>query len=201
MVYSTAEPLLTWFDRPLMKSPEVGIAIVGVGALVPGYVLVAPARHCRSVQALFQPSIRQFMGFFEQVRKRVENRFGPTTVFEHGSCLGTTRCRAACITHAHLHIVPGSYNLESLGLDARTYATLTDTLTASEHERFDGYLLYQEPGGNVRYAPDPGISQFFRRHIARRLGTPDEWDYALFPHFGRIRATIDGLDSSPPPIT
>ena len=61
--------------------------------------------------------------------------------------------------------------------------------------------MYREPGGLVQYSPDEGVSQYFRRHIARMLGRPDDWDYALFPQWENIRATLDAFPrSSVPPL-
>jgi hypothetical protein len=61
----------------------------------------------------------------------------------------------------------------------------------------DGYLMYREPGGLVQYSSDVGVSQYFRRHIARMLGCPDDWDYALFPQWENIRATQETFPCSP----
>jgi hypothetical protein len=38
--------------------------------------------------------------------------------------------------------------------------------------------------------PDIGVSQYFRRVIAKQLGRPSEWDYAVFPRWENVRATI-----------
>jgi hypothetical protein len=60
--------------------------------------------------------------------------------------------------------------------------------------------MYREPGGPVQYSPDAGISQYFRRHIARMLGRPDDWDYALFPHWDNIRTTQNDFSATGPPV-
>ncbi len=182
-----------WYDRPIMQSENVGTAVCAVGALVPGYLLVSPVQHESSVQSLTRPTAVAFLDFLAEVQATVERQFGPTTIFEHGSCRSEERRRSACITHSHVHIVPGSYALERLSLPVRRFKTLTGIVDIPRAERNQGYLMYREPDGMVCYAPDAGISQFFRRHIAKMLGRPEEWDYALFPDWANLRATQDVL--------
>ncbi|SNT33148.1 hypothetical protein SAMN05421812_104541 [Asanoa hainanensis] len=190
---------MAWYDRPIMRSEGVGTAVCAVGALVPGYLLVSPAQHESSVQALTRPTAVAFLSFLADVHATVERHFGPTTIFEHGSCRSEERRRSACISHSHVHLVPGRYALEQLGLPVRRFETLTGIVDIPPTERNQGYLMYREPDGMVCYAPDAGISQFFRRHIAKMLGRPDEWDYALFPDWANLRATQEALGSGSAP--
>jgi len=192
-VYRADERELAWYDRPLVKEQGIGVAICGVGGFVPGYVLVAPALHHSAVQGLPVDAGTRFVEFTRLVLRRVEGAYGPATIFEHGSCRSDERRRSACITHSHVHIIPGFYSFDSLRLSVRVYDALSDLLEAPERERTDGYLMYQEPGGPLCYAPDAGVSQYFRRHIAHTLGCPTEWDYALYPRWPNLRATQQRL--------
>lgn len=197
--YGETEADLAWYDRPLLKEDGVGVAIPGVGAFVPGYVLVSPARHESSVRDLPANLATGFIDLVQAVTERVESAFGPATIFEHGSCRDEERRRSACITHSHVHILPGSYSFDSLGLPVKVFGDLSEVMKEKKPERADGYLMYREPGGPVCYAPDAGVSQYFRRHIARVLGRPDEWDYAVFPRWLNVRATRDMLTAGPLP--
>jgi hypothetical protein len=182
---------LPWYDRPLMEAQGVGIAVAGVGAFVPGYTIVASSLHVSSVQSLPKAMQGAFDEFVSTVVDKVQAYYGEVTLFEHGSCGDTQRRRSACIEHAHIQILPGSYSLTSLGLRIATFASIAEFLRA---EGIDGgYLMYREPGGPVCYAEDVGVSQFFRRHIARRLGVDEEWDYALFPRWDSVRRTHETL--------
>lgn len=191
--YGATATDLPWYDRPLVRRPDVGVTIAGVGAFVPGYVLVAPAEHKSSMQGLPPPEGRRFVEFVHAVVRCVESRFGPATIFEHGSCRSEERRRSACITHSHIHVIPGRYSFDMLGLDKREYAELVDLVEVPRLQRADGYLMYREPGRPVCYAPDMGVSQFFRRHIARVLGVAEEWDYALYPRWEHVRITQSEL--------
>jgi diadenosine tetraphosphate (Ap4A) HIT family hydrolase len=186
-----------WYDRPLMTRPDVGLVLAAVGALVPGYVLVAPAVHEVSVQRLAAERAAEFVDFLSLVISQVERRFGPTTIFEHGSCGSVDGRRSACIAHSHVHLVPGRHDLDALRLPTRTLDGLSGLVTMAPADRFDGYLMYQEPGGPVCYTSDAHVSQYFRRHIAHHLGRSDEWDYVLFPEWDNVRATQEAFSVRP----
>lgn len=192
-VASLPEGQLPWHDRPVIKEPGIGAVIPAVGAFVPGYVLISPAQHRSSLQNLPAEVAFRFVDFVGGVLARIEAIFGPATIFEHGSCRSEERRRSACLTHSHIHIVPGAYSFGTLGLPVRLYGGFSDLLLAGDGEKLDGYLMFREPGGPVCYAPDLGVSQYFRRHIARVLDCPDEWDYALFPRWDNVRVTQDRL--------
>jgi hypothetical protein len=142
-----------------------------------------------SVQGLPPNAARDFAAFVSVVVERVKSTYGPVTIFEHGSCRSEERRRSACLTHSHIHIIPGKYSFDTLGLPAKMYGQLSDIWKEPASKRADGYLMYREPGGPIFYAPDVGVSQYFRRHIARVLGCPDEWDYAVFPRWRNVRDT------------
>ncbi|MBU2665981.1 hypothetical protein KOI35_20935 [Actinoplanes bogorensis] len=196
-VYATDDQALPWYDRALIRQNQVGVAMCAVGAFVPGYLLISPAQHESSVQALATSAAPDFLIFVDRVVAEVERMYGPSTLFEHGSCRAEERRRSACITHSHIHVVPGAYSFDLLGLPVRPLGTLADLVKVPAAERADGYLMYREPGGLVQYSPDAAVSQYFRRHIARMLGRPDEWDYALFPQWQNVRATQDDFWRTP----
>lgn len=196
-VYAADDQELPWYDRPLIRQDEVGVAMCAIGAFVPGYVLISPAQHESSVQALAAEAVPDFLTFVDRVVDAVEQTYGPSTLFEHGSCRAEERQRSACITHSHIHVLPGAYSFNLLRLPIRSLGTLAGLVNLPPAERADGYLMYREPGGLVQYSPDAGVSQYFRRHIARMLGRPDDWDYALFPQWENIRATQDVFPWSP----
>jgi diadenosine tetraphosphate (Ap4A) HIT family hydrolase len=184
---------LPWYDQPLMEAQGIALAVAGIGAFVPGYTLVATSTHVRSTQNLARARQPKFNEFLTIVIQRVEAHFGPVTVFEHGSCGDSRNRSSACIEHAHIQIIPGNYSFASLGLTVSTFRSFADFLSSTNIN--EGYLMYREPGGPICYATDVGMSQFFRRHIARHLGIDEEWDYALFPRWGFVRQTLDVIEN------
>jgi hypothetical protein len=110
-------------------------------------------------------------------------------MFEHGACATPDKPRSACITHAHLHLVPGSYSLVS---EAPGEIAKHDSFEKFLAEGQDGpYLMVQDPDGPLISFEDRPSSQFFRQIIARHLGMPERWDYALFPFFETVRRTYE----------
>jgi diadenosine tetraphosphate (Ap4A) HIT family hydrolase len=180
---------LPWHDRPLVQEPEVGVAISAVGAFVPGYVVVAPTSHTRSVRDLAPARRAEVLDLVRRLRSRIEGVYGPTTIFEHGSCREAEGRRSACIAHSHIHIIPGEYGFGRLPIASEAFDSLDGMFAALSERPGTGYLMYHEPGGRFCCSVDPGIPQFFRRHIAAVLGEPDAWDYAAAPRWDTVRAT------------
>lgn len=178
-----------WYDRPLIHEPGVGVVVSAVGAFVPGYVIVAPEMHTRSIRDLPRGPRGEWLRFAQSARFHIERIYGPVTIFEHGSCQWLDGRRSACIAHSHINVVPGEYRFDRLALRFATFESLEAMFSATETCHGAGYLMYQEPGGLVHYAADPEISQYFRRHIAAALGEGDEWDYAAVPRWDNVRAT------------
>lgn len=177
---------LPWHDKVLARVPDVGAVIAGLGAFVPGYVLVFPEEHIKStLQIRFR---KRFLEFVDRAVGRVTDIFGPATIFEHGTCVTPGTRRSACLDHAHLHVLPGSYRLTIFM--QRRYANPMYYNGLNGNESPDGYLYLREPEGPAWYAPDPKVSQYFRRKIAEQLNRPDEWDYLMFPRLNNVRETI-----------
>ncbi|MFA1539961.1 hypothetical protein [Actinomadura monticuli] len=181
--------LIPWYDRPLIHEPEVGTVIGAVGALVPGYVIVAPIMHTRSIRDLPKGKRSELLRLLDAVRSRIERHYGPATIFEHGSCRELEGRRPACVAHSHVHVVPGKYGLAQTAPQFTAFDSLEGMLAAADSGRGLSYLMFQEPGEPVHFAADPGVSQFFRRHIAAALGEADAWDYAAVPRWDNIRET------------
>jgi diadenosine tetraphosphate (Ap4A) HIT family hydrolase len=194
-IQSVAPESLPWHDRPLARIPGVGGVIAGLGAFVPGYVLVFPEQHVESVLRIRQETSAAFRDLIRRTARAVQSAFGPPTLFEHGSCPREGVRRSACLDHAHIHILPGSYDLRS-HVTSRGGSQSVNELTLDE----GGYLFLHEPMMRPVYGRDPGMSQFFRRQIATALSIPDEWDYLLFPRLENVSRTIRYLKVSFEPV-
>jgi len=190
-----------WFNRPIASDEHRTLVLPAVGALVPGYVLVLPVRHVTATCRIPASDRAAFAAFVADVAVRLTLVYKvDVTLFEHAACDAPSAARASCINHAHLHAVPGNYNLSSMvgGTDIRSYASLEDFLA---DERHDPYLMLQDPGGPVVSFVDQPLSQYFRRVIARQLGMDNCWDYALFPFWNNVKQTCDDFAGSVPPTT
>jgi diadenosine tetraphosphate (Ap4A) HIT family hydrolase len=179
-----------WFNQPVATEEGCAVAIPSVGSFMPGYLLVVPIAHVTATCRMPLDVKAKFAAFTYNLSSRLSSLYGaPITMFEHGACVSSRLARSACITHAHLHLVPGKYDLVSeLPGRAENHGSLEEFL---EHERDDPYLMAQDPGGLIVSFEDRPAPQFFRRVIADRLGIPSRWDYALFPFFDNVRRTYD----------
>jgi diadenosine tetraphosphate (Ap4A) HIT family hydrolase len=178
---------LRWHDRPLVRIPGIGAVIPGLGAFVPGYVLVFPEQHVESTLRVARKIRPAFDDMVSRTAQAVTEIFGPTTIFEHGSCSQPDTRRSACLDHAHIHILPGLYGLTKLVTEP---IGCSHDHPGSARTADAGYLLLHEPPHGPRYGIDPGISQYLRRCIATKLGVPDEWDYLLFPRMANVEQTV-----------
>jgi diadenosine tetraphosphate (Ap4A) HIT family hydrolase len=196
-IQSVPPESLPWHDRPLARIPGVGGVIAGLGAFVPGYVLVFPEQHVESVLRIRQETSAAFRDLIQRTARAVQSAFGPPTLFEHGSCPREGVRRSACLDHAHIHILPGSYDLRShVTSRGGSQGRSVNERTLDE----GGYLFLHEPMMRPIYGCDPGMSQFFRRQIATALSIPDEWDYLLFPRLENVSRTIKYLKISFEPV-
>lgn len=183
-----------WFNTPITSDEDKAFVVPSVGSLVPGYLLAIPVLHVTATCRIPEDEKERFASFVETIRTRLEQIYkSGVTLFEHSACGAPQQARSACISHAHLHLVPGSYDLASEAPQSRMmqYASLRAFI---EGEHTSSYLMLQDPGGPVIASEDPAIPQFFRRLIAKRLGIAEAWDFALFPFFANVRQTYHDFD-------
>jgi diadenosine tetraphosphate (Ap4A) HIT family hydrolase len=179
-----------WFDEPLYVGPDGSIALLGVGALTEGYVIVYSPTHVTSIAQITKDTRNSFSAFACEVIEHLEDRFGPVILFEHAGCQSDDPASAACVAHAHLHIwaVGSRVELEQPSA-AREFSDLSDFLSHADEFVDSPYLLSRNSEGPVYVGEGNGIPQFFRRQVAGQLGRPDEWDYAAFPEEEVMRRT------------
>ena len=185
---------IPWTDRPLLFDPRYGGIIPGVGALIPGYVLLCPKEHFPNFCAT--AATPEMVSFTEHMLGFLAERLGQLTYFEHGGEVTNSVPTSACVDHAHIHVVPGYIPLE-IPADGKRYASLADFLASRETEWVHGpYLMLGHTDGECRVAEDIGVSQYFRRQLARVLNHADCWDYAAAPMLDQVQKTIEMLIGS-----
>ncbi|MGW3964825.1 hypothetical protein ACWED2_33760 [Amycolatopsis sp. NPDC005003] len=180
---------LPWTDQPILLRHGRGCILPGVGSLVAGYVLISPAEHVPNLCATAPES--GFTEFLRQALTGLGDQFGELTYWEHGGVSAPSFPTSACVDHAHLHVVPGSYGLR---LPTRAAVRTADVLTMLTQHAADWcerpYLMLGSTQGQCTLAEDIGVPQYFRRQLAAAVGTPDLWDYAAFPGDANVRATL-----------
>jgi diadenosine tetraphosphate (Ap4A) HIT family hydrolase len=181
----------------LASDGDTAIAVPSLGSFLPGYLLAIPITHVNASCGIPEAKRARFAAFVGGLASRLSSLYGTeVTMFEHGACITDRQPQSACINHAHVHLVPGSYNLMS---EMPALICKHDSLQGFLAEEWDNpYLMLQDPGESIVGSEDALTSQFFRRIIAHRLGMSDCWDYAMFPFWENIKRTyLDfGIDVS-----
>lgn len=180
---------LPWTDEPILLRPGRGCVLPGVGALVAGYVLISPADHVPSLCAVSPDT--GFAEFLRQILACLRSHLGELTYWEHGGVPAPSFPTSACVDHAHLHVIPGSYALPlpaPAAIHAADVATMLTEHSPDWRER--PYLLLGSTESSCALVEDVGIPQYFRRQLAAAVGQPDLWDYAAFPGEANVRATL-----------
>lgn len=170
-------------------------AISSVGALVEGWTLIVPKKHCCSMKSVY--SDPEFVAFTNRLVSALADCYGPVIAFEHGP--NREGSETSCGTnHAHIHLVPYrslEAKLNNMNIEWKScFASQVDTLVGDNE-----YLFYCEPGkkwdnpiGWLHILGRP-ISQFFRRVIAEDQGAFEKFNYKTNPDTFLTLKTIERI--------
>jgi diadenosine tetraphosphate (Ap4A) HIT family hydrolase len=188
---------LEWFNRPVALDEGRAVAVPSLGSFMPGYLLAVPVAHVTASCRISWDTKERFASFVYELVSRLTSLYRrPVTIYEHGACLSVQGSQSACVNHAHVHLVPGNFDLTT---EAPSQVYKHDSLGEFlKIEESNPYLMLQDPGGPLLSFNDKPTSQFFRRIIAKRLGIPDHWDYAASPFFDNIKRTYQDFGINAP---
>lgn len=162
--------------------------------LVPGHVVVVPVEYVLSLAAARPAAIAEVEPVVARLRSILGELYGDDfLVVEHGSSLDMP-ARSACVLHAHLHVLPVSFDfsddLRSRNVSIVEASDVTDAL--SRAPRTHPYLLWGNESW-TRFAPLTATSdvprQYARELIARHLEI-EAWDWNAFPVKPLLRQTV-----------
>jgi ATP adenylyltransferase len=171
-------------DKPFLDS-EHFIAITSIGSFIEGWSLIVPKDHSLSCAAYYNDP--EFLSFVVQTKEHIESIFGKAILFEHGASLEGSLIGCG-VNHAHLHIVPFPISIED---QLRTNSLSWHKCSSSE---IDGivasrdYLYYIQSisksniDGVISF-PEHPESQFFRKILAKSVGSYETFDYKKFPFY------------------
>jgi diadenosine tetraphosphate (Ap4A) HIT family hydrolase len=185
-----------WYDHVLVNRDQL-VTVAGLGPPSEGYLLLLTEDHYLSISQLPSQLLRAFERLKKDVASILSNAYSPPTFFEHGAGTPTDRA-GGCIDHAHLHVIPTTVDLLLL---LRANHRLDRMYGLADLQRFEArpYVYYEAPNGDGYAGEAPQLpGQYFRRLISAAMGTPDTWDYTLFPNHELMRATIGRLTPWPP---
>lgn len=195
----------TGIDVPWLTNDNY-VAMVSIGALVPGWSLVCPIEHQINLSNHYKKT--EFWDFVTDVVNGIRFRYGDVRLFEHRAY--TQESVTGCGTgHAHLHVVPLDFSLknESLLYDAERKwhpCSVFDIQSMSNGQEYlfvaDQFNRDQTTG--LITLLDEGTSQFFRKVIADHLGLGEFFDYRRYPMLDiaeqsatQLRADFSGIET------
>jgi SAM-dependent methyltransferase/diadenosine tetraphosphate (Ap4A) HIT family hydrolase len=188
----------TVHSRLIWRTHVVDV-LAGLGCLVPGYVLLTPRRHVRSIGELSQGEMMHvFDVAWLMIDRIVEVSGGNVVLVEHGSSGYKNGPSGACIDHAHIHLFPLDLGTDSV-LFQIPGSRLIDNLTELSTPAQNGKNYYYCASGGIEHlkgyvAVEPQLEcQQARRIWAQVLGRNELWDWALFPFLANAQLTATKL--------
>jgi dCMP deaminase len=85
------------------------------------------------------------------------------------------KIKACGISHAHVHIVPGTFNLDKL-VSSLNFEKISNPLKLKRYSS-SGYVLVKHCD-TIYASSDANIeSQYLRKYVSKEVGYPDKWDW------------------------
>jgi diadenosine tetraphosphate (Ap4A) HIT family hydrolase len=189
-------------DPPHRKVAETEhlVAFGDFAPLVAGHLLVVPRQNFPSFAALPEPAWRDWLSLRERLIAALREHWTRPVIYEHGS---TSEMRgSACITHAHLQLVPAAIDLAAeMRADGLSVAEIPDQRTIARlgaRERPYFYVERWDGEASFTWADNPAMpSQYLRRIAARALRLPDPgWDWGVRVRRELLRETVARLQGA-----
>jgi diadenosine tetraphosphate (Ap4A) HIT family hydrolase len=165
-------------DSEVVWSSDLFTVALDTAPIVEGHLLLISNDHITSLAG----NIHEAAAMLEDAKAAAENLvsevYGDFTYFEHGA-LSFTRHAGACVDHAHLHILPGSYNiLADISRDypeLKRYSCYEDALRDLARTP---YLLFGTSNIGVYGVSAPVCStQYLRKLVSFRAKVTDKWNW------------------------
>jgi len=169
------------FGSRIVHMNEKVFVIPGVGPQVYPYLLLLTRRHIVSLAIATLVERRGLIAALDWLLQSGVYPSPSLTVFEHGGCGGNDG--ASCVDHAHMHVIDGAYDLQSM-FEARMEtapADFSSDISLLDAERYVFVGRYAG-GGTIHGAVSGGVlpKQFCRRLLATVVGGP--WNWRLKMH-------------------
>lgn len=176
------------------------VAFVDLAPLVPGHLLVVPRRDVPSFAALPDRAWADWVSFRKRLADRLTRAWTRPVAFEHGSV--DEMRGGACITHAHLHLLPAPVDIHAeLRRDGLKVRKLDAECCLRSVAALNRPYFYVGDGDGdwVAMADAPVMpSQYLRRAAARQLGLSGlDWDWGVSVRREYLRLTVEELRAPP----
>lgn len=163
------------------------------GSITPGYLILSPKKHYISFAEAPCEIIEGATTVWEYVRGLGTSlNLTSFVLFEHGAASKFSR-GAACIEHAHFHLVPSPNPVElrdvmKKDFDESRHTNLFDIKLLGHTSP---YILLVTPEGIYSYETPQIESQYLRKYIASQWRMPERWNWKSHPMRENFWKTID----------
>ncbi|MGH3718796.1 MAG: HIT family protein [Pseudonocardiaceae bacterium] len=180
-------------ESRLLGQTENLAVIADLSPLTSGHILILSRVHHLNFAQVVEAHPGEITALLDLLLPQYVHTFGRMAILEHGSA--ENMVNGACITHAHLHLLPISRQavdeaMSSDGLHGTSFPSLQD-FGRPPWTRSTYYLSGSESGFRL-YEPIPELPRQYLRSVAGAiLGIPDpEWDWAVIVRRELLRETI-----------
>jgi diadenosine tetraphosphate (Ap4A) HIT family hydrolase len=178
----------------ILYSGDFHYVICGLGALVPGYVLLVTHWHFDNFSAVPGESHAEFISLFTNIERLFLAEFGEVTIFEHGA-IGESHKAGGCINHAHVHFIARNVDLCCELRQEFRPLVIADGRSSTRHlPRLQTPYLYvkqKDEEAQAFLVDRPLATQFLRQKVASKIKMDQYWDYKLYPFEANIMRTIE----------
>jgi|SRR5215467_10063049 len=177
----------------LLYSGEFHYVLCGLGAWIPGYVLLITHRHFDNFSLSPDESQSEFNCLFAKIEKLFLSEFGEVTIFEHGA-IDDKRKAGGCINHAHIHFI--AKHIDLCGELKHQFDRVSVPNGVPSVRRLPPvgapylYVKQRDEQGQLFLVDQPLATQFLRQKVASKMGMHEYWDYKLHPFEENILKTI-----------
>lgn len=156
--------------------------IPGPGSIVPGYLILITNDHYTKFSDLNTEMLNEAENIYKKVMNlSIFDSEGKYILFEHGS--GEDFNGSACITHAHVHLMPVK-NFDNLRANLKKNypeKMLLNFESLSNIKSKEPYIFISDGNKNYYYETPIIESQYLRKLISVQWGVPDKWDWRINP--------------------
>lgn len=191
-------------ESRLLGQTENLAVIADLSPLTSGHILILSRLHHLNFAQVVEAHPSEIRDLLNLLLPQYVQSFGRVVILEHGSA--EKMVNSACITHAHLHLLPIARQavdeaMENDGLRWTSFPSLQD-LGRTPWTTSAYYLSGAESDFRL-YEPVPELPRQYLRAVAGAiLGIPDpEWDWAVVIRRNLLRETIARTSNWVLPLT
>ena len=173
------------------------IVIPAKGHFVSGYLLIIPKKHVYSISEFISNRniYNEYKNLITKVRNLIQDKFGKTIEFEHGSTYGNSFA-GNTIDHAHMHILPFESS-ELIYSIINDYKKVERINSIEELQNIHNPYLYIHQKGKhyISEITDELEGQYLRKHVYRSLFNVDDdgWNWKTHTHQDKLEITLNAF--------